>query len=128
MTVLLRFIVGLLLLGVFLCLFPGGPWLSTYCSVDAEADMGTLEYPDPTFSVRQSRFSTGPDHIIRNGKLYLRIQSTRPSIVLVTTVDHVKWDPKLIAEYRSEHPQLESLWPDATKDNGGVLWLRHWPG
>ena len=104
---------------------PGGPWNSQYTPVDARPDewLGV----GGTIQVKASVFSRGPDHIVRDGKLYLRTQSTRPNLLVVVGVDQVKWNPGLIADYRSEHPELESLWRDPTREDGGVLWLRVWP-
>lgn len=104
--------IGFVLVLMFLTLFwfPAGPWVSIYCPADSDVKMWPLGKRNLTNTA--SRFSKGPDHIVRDGRLYLRVQSTRPAFVLVTFVDHVQWDRERMMAYRSQHPETQTLWPD----------------
>jgi len=63
-----------------------------------------------------------PDHVVHDGKLYLRVQTTR-SALLITWVGGDRWDLAKVKQFRQEHPELERYWPDRTRDDGGVTWL-----
>ena len=64
-----------------------------------------------------------PEYLIRDGSLYLRIQSQRNLIVLMgVSVDD--WDADRIHAFRRAHPDLEKYWPDLDRPDGGVKWLR----
>lgn len=64
------------------------------------------------------------DHIVLNGKMYLRVQTTRPSGLVVTYVDFDRWDAAKVQEFRADHPELEPYWPEPSRADGGVTWLR----
>lgn len=65
-----------------------------------------------------------PDHLVRDGKLYLKVQVERPGLILATAVSFGNWDAAKVSRFRSEHPELESYWPDPERAGGGVTWLR----
>jgi hypothetical protein len=65
-----------------------------------------------------------PDYQVRDGKLYLLVQVTRPSMLVVTTVSFGDWDPEKVQLFRQKHPELEPFWPDRERPDGGVQWLR----
>lgn len=64
-----------------------------------------------------------PDHVVDNGKLYLRVQTTRPTAFLVTWVGGDRWDLARVKQFRRDHPELESYWPDPNREDGGLTWL-----
>lgn len=64
-----------------------------------------------------------PDYVVHDGKLYLRVQTTRPSNWLVTYVGFDRWDVAKVKQFREDHPELETYWPDRTREDGGVTWL-----
>jgi len=63
-----------------------------------------------------------PEFIILEGKLLLNIQTTHPTLLLVTTVRFHDWGAENIQRLRDEHPELESYWPDPEREDGGVRW------
>jgi hypothetical protein len=71
-----------------------------------------------TFTTRYAFALSVPDYEIRDGKLYLKVQVTRPSMLLVTFVSFGHWDAEKVQRLRSEHPELEPYWP-----TGGVRWI-----
>ena len=62
------------------------------------------------------------DYVVRDGKLYLRIQTQRSLGILIASQD--EWDAARISAFRLAHPELEGYWPDASRSDGGVMWLR----
>ena len=64
-----------------------------------------------------------PDHLVRNGTLYLRVQIDR-NLVLLNGVSADTWDEQRIVAFRAAHPELEEHWPDAERPDGGVTWVR----
>jgi hypothetical protein len=67
-----------------------------------------------------------PDHLVRDGKLYLRVQIDR-NLVLLNGVSADTWDEPRIVAFRTAHPDLEDHWPDAERPDGGVTWVRPGP-
>lgn len=69
-----------------------------------------------------------PDHpnndfLIRDGKLYLKIQGTRSALVLTTFLSRYDWTISKFKKLRVEHPEIERYLPDSTKENGGIVWI-----
>jgi hypothetical protein len=64
-----------------------------------------------------------PDYIIRDGNLYLRIQSQMNLVILMGVSDD-EWDDDRVGTFRQAHPDLEAYWPDRSRPDGGVKWLR----
>jgi hypothetical protein len=64
-----------------------------------------------------------PDYQVRDGKLYLLVQVTRPSMLVVTFVSFGDWDAEKVRRFRRKHPELEPLWPERGPPDGGVRWL-----
>ncbi|NQD38704.1 hypothetical protein HPT27_16900 [Permianibacter sp. IMCC34836] len=60
------------------------------------------------------------DFLIQDGKLYLKFQSVRSSLLMVTYVTDVKWNQERVKTIRNEHPELEALWDKGTS---GVYWV-----
>jgi hypothetical protein len=85
---------------------------SSYQAVGSAADQTT----------QQGIFFT-PDHVVHNGKLYLRVQTTRPTTWLITYVGGDRWDLAKVKQFRQDHPELDTYFPDRTRDDGGVTWL-----
>ncbi len=64
-----------------------------------------------------------PNAVVRDGKLYLLTQVTRPSTFVVTFVSRGEWDADKLQQFRRSHPKLEEYWPDKMRADGGVTWL-----
>ena len=64
-----------------------------------------------------------PLFIIRQQRLYLKTQSTRPKWNLYMEVDHPVWDVQAIARLKTEHPEVVPLLPDPEAANGGIQWI-----
>jgi hypothetical protein len=113
-------LVGLLVLLVvpFVPVFPGPV---TYRSVADPAMPGAL--PDEWTNSNQPLFGDSSEYIVRDGRLYLRVQALRFAAVLVTGVQSTRWDEEKIVAFRSTHPELEKYWSDKEKPDGGVRWL-----
>jgi hypothetical protein len=86
---------------------------------------------DRTWHLVEDRFTSTdlvamfvPEYKVRDGKLYLKVQTTRPSMLLVTFVDFGDWDAEKVQKLRRNHPEFESYWPDRARHDGGVRWLR----
>jgi hypothetical protein len=76
------------------------------------------------FTTRSWLALSVPDYQVRDGKLYLQVQVTRPSMLIVTFVSFGDWDAEKVRRFRRKHPELEPLWPDRGRPDGGVRWLR----
>ena len=76
------------------------------------------------FSTREQVALFVPDHLVRDGKLYLNVQVARPSAILWTTGSSGDWDAAKVSRFRRDHPELESYWPDPEQAGAGVRWLR----
>jgi hypothetical protein len=63
-----------------------------------------------------------PDHVIHEGRLYLRVQTVRHSPLLVSFVGFGGWDAGKINKFRHSHPELEGYWPNPGQADGGVQW------
>jgi hypothetical protein len=95
---------------------------TTYCAVtDSATSWGSVA---DTFTTEEVLALSVPDHVVRDGKLYLKVQVTRPSMLLVTFVGFGDWDAERIRVFRQQHPELEMYWPDKERPDGGVKWLR----
>ena len=105
-----------------LLFLPTGPWHTTYWSAAADANVWA-GVPESELLHTRSWFGA-EDHVVRHGRLFLRVLSTNPGLVLITWVDPARWDTDGIARYRAAHPELEELWPDPSLADGGVRWLR----
>jgi hypothetical protein len=64
-----------------------------------------------------------PDHVVRDGKLFLRVQTTRSTSLVITYLGGDRWDVARVKQFRQDHPELETYWPDRTQEDGGVTWL-----
>ena len=92
---------------------PQDPWLHLYVPVAAQVThWGDAKY------LRAHSWSCDEDHLVRNGRLYLRVQSTQNTMLCVF-VDAPGWDAARVTSYRREHPELEALWPEHQ-----ITWLR----
>ena len=58
--------------------------------------------------------------LVQDGKLYLKFQSVRSSLLMVTYATDVEWNQEKVKALRSEHPELDALWD---KGPSGVYWL-----
>lgn len=65
---------------------------------------------------------------IHRGRLFLRFQRTWSSMLLVTWVDFDRWNEDRIADLRRDHPELEPLWPEPGRKDGGLGWPREGQG
>ena len=113
---------GVLLVLCGVLLAPAGPWNNIYCPVNADTpSWGAV--PD-TQLLRTRAWFGNEDHLVRENRLFLRVQSTCPTLVIATYVDAPRWDGVAVASYRTEHPELERLWPNPDLADGGVRWLQ----
>jgi hypothetical protein len=116
--------IGTVLLGLgALSFVPTPPWDNIYCPVDADARFW-VEVPEAQ-CLRTSSWLGNEDHLVREDRLFLRVQSTCHALLLVTYVDAPRWNGVGVANYRAAHPELEKLWPNPGLADGGVRWLRH---
>ena len=60
------------------------------------------------------------DFLIQDGKLYLKFQSVRSSLLMMTYVTDVEWNQERVKTIRSKHPELDPLWDKGTS---GVYWI-----
>lgn len=105
----------LVVLGIFAAfVVPVTPWGNIYFPVSADVD-----YWRARDGVTTEAWFGAPDHLVQDGQLFLRVQSTRHALVLVTEVDAPHWDEQSVASYRADHPELDDLWPDQP-----IRWLR----
>lgn len=74
--------------------------------------------PDRTESRRQTA-----DHLVEGGDLFLRVRTHELWLETFRSETPVHWDEARIATLRRAHPELETLWPDPTRTDGGVVWL-----
>jgi hypothetical protein len=102
------------------CLMPpGSPPNVTYCSVSDPAnswhrakDICTTYKHWPLWP---------PDHLVREGRLYLRVQ-TLWCTELFDALHQTPWDANKIESFRRSHQDLERYWPSAEEPGGGVSW------
>jgi hypothetical protein len=115
----------LLLLMMALIVVPWSPANAVYCAVTdpARAWPGVQdEYVTPCESA--TRF--WPDHLVRDGKLYLKVQEVRYNFLL-PFVSFGDWDAEKVGAFRRLHPELDGYWPAPGLPDGGVTWLRRTP-
>lgn len=62
------------------------------------------------------------EYLVTNGRLYLR-KDRRQTIILLSCFWSYNWNASSIAQFRKEHPELEHLWPDPIRPDGGVKWI-----
>ena len=101
--------------GLLAALFaPTTPWVNIYCPVAAD-----VEFWSDAECLRTETWLGAPDHVVKDGQLHLRVQSTRHALVIVTVVDAPGWGEQAVAAYRAGHPTIERLWPEQP-----IRWLR----
>ncbi len=109
---------GLLVL-VLLCFL--GPSV-TYCAVTEPVDSWHRAKDCWTSS---DFFTIWPsDYVVRDGRLYLRVQTIWHSPFVVSFGGSGEWDVRGIEEFRRAHPELEGYWPDPGQAGGGVRWAK----
>ena len=64
-------------------------------------------------------------YAIYDERLYLSCQSTRYAVILTTFVSFTEWNASSIGDFRRDHPDLERFWPDPSRLDGGVAWVRN---
>lgn len=93
---------------------------------------GTVTYRSVSFQPTANRAEEGrltrhedssSEYLVQDGTLYLRIQTVRHSIILVSCVSFDQWDTEKIAKFRDAHPELEDYWLARDLPDGGVRWL-----
>ena len=93
-----------------------------YCAVGDPSDSWVSARDqvttDHTFAI------SVPEYQVKDSKLYLKVQVTRPSPLIVTFVSLAHWDAEKVRVFRIDHPELESFWPDKERVDGGVQWLK----
>jgi|GEM_PF-6999251 len=102
-------------------LVPVGPWANIYCPVSANA----VSWTDVPFDQCQRTRSWfgADDYLVHEGQLFLRVQSTRPTLVL-TWLDAPRWDVSTLSELVAAHGELRARLPRPGAADGGVSWLR----
>jgi hypothetical protein len=112
------------LLLIFLILFfvPFISPSSLYCPVSDPVDhwMGS----NLCITNKELGLKSIPEFIIYNNKLYLKVQTTRYALILITYTSFKDWDENKIIELRKKNPELERYWPDVQKSNAGIQWIK----
>jgi len=93
---------------------------STYVSVSAPL-VGPLGIVDNLFKTAPV-FDTPADYFIQDGELFLRTQTTRYALLLVTYVNPGFRTSNDVQAFRKRHPELEGYWPRLDLPDGGVPW------
>jgi hypothetical protein len=94
---------------VLLCLV--GPSV-LYCDVAAPVDRWPKTSGEQEWVCDDFFNLWPPDYVVRDGRLYLRVQTVRHSPLLVSFVSFGHWDAQKIEKLRRAHPELERYWPD----------------
>jgi hypothetical protein len=63
-----------------------------------------------------------PDHVVRDGRLYLQVQMAW-YIAVADFVRLTDWDANGVEEFRRRHPELEGYWPSPERTGAGVRWI-----
>ena len=100
---------------------PGG--VATYTPVSAQPS-GYLHIVTNMVHRIAPWFGEAPSYFVEDGELYLRNQTTRHALVLVTFVSPGINSRADIEAFRREHPALEHYWPEPDEPDGGVAWTR----
>lgn len=101
-------LIVLLLIALCCVLFiPFRKGVVSYKSVSSNLIITRFDNP----SVLQNEFA------IKDGKLYLKYQTTYHALALVTAVKHEKWDKTLLNKFRMNNSKLENYWPAPNEDN-----------
>jgi len=108
----------------YLALFflPAGPWTNLYCPVSAKAKTWG-DVPRNQYIWTKSWLSVDDDYVVHEGRLFLRVQSTRPSIVTIW-LDEPRWDTSAITDLIKTHRDLRARLPNPDAANGGIEWIR----
>ena len=126
MRLLYKLVLAAIVALVFLFCIPETPAGRAYRDAASPAKLSgdalmtpglVIDYTDPGVEAH-------PLFAIRNGRLYLECQSTRHALVLTTFVSFTEWTASSIVAFRRTHPELEGLWPNSSRPDGGVAWLR----
>jgi len=86
------------------------------------AAKGSSRFDDEVWGSRLPEHPTG-DFLIRDGKLYLRIQTIHHRFI-DDTVSIPEWTPQKLSELLHDHPELASYLPDSARPDGGIAWLK----
>jgi hypothetical protein len=112
-----------LLLGSMLA---GGVYRNvTYCAVTDPAD--SWHRAEDTWALCDRSPLGAPDHVVRDGRLYLKVQ-TAWYIPVADLGRFTYWDASHVEEFRRRHPELEGCWPSPERPGGGVRWIGKGPG
>jgi hypothetical protein len=87
------------------------------------AAKGATRSDDVVWDLRLHEHSKG-DFLIRDGRLYLRIQTIHHHFI-DDTVSRIAWTPQKLAELLHDHPEIASYLPDSGKPDGGIAWLQN---
>jgi hypothetical protein len=112
-----------LILTVLICVVGAIPVrapIHDYRAVSAEG--GTRD-PGDMISSGTAGIQEFEDYALLDGALYLRFQTTRGALLLVTHLDFREWTAADVEAFRKAHPKLEPHWPDPTRADGGVAWI-----
>lgn len=63
------------------------------------------------------------DHALAGRRLYLRVESSRSGVIFLRRQQWEAWTAARVEAFRKGHPELEGLWPDPGRSDGGVAWL-----
>jgi hypothetical protein len=75
------------------------------------------------FDARYDAHARVPLYLVKEGELYLRLQTSQTFYAFQHVVDSVRWNAAMLAELVRQHPELRAMLPDPGAPDGGVRWL-----
>ena len=102
-------------------LMPIGKPRSTYVSVKDQSLKAFMAMDD--VSIHGQYFFEPKNWTILGGTLYLRTQTVRSTLLIVTWIDNHEWNAENLRELAEQEPELQIYWPNRNEKNMGISWV-----
>ena len=120
LNILLIGLVGLAALLIAGLMLPTGkPGTALYVAAKS-----TTPFDDHLWGSSLPEHPTG-DFLLSGGKLYLKVEIVYHHFI-DDSVAFTGWTPERLSALLRNHPDLAPLFPDSSRSDEGVVWLKEW--